>query len=245
MVNANSLETVTEIIDFAGLTFRGLRKTELLQPSYDLKLVITVNAEFIVLANKNPRFKKLIMDNYATFDGQVPFLLAKFRNRNSDFEKISGSDFIKDVCIYSKCNAKKVFLLGGYEESNKAAVSVLRDTYKIEIEGYSPPWEPYPFSNQLNDFILEKISMFKPDCLMVAFGAPKQEFWIDDNKEHLRALGTGLAVGVGGTFELIAGKEKRAPEIIQKVGLESIWRLCQNPSRFKRFVNNFKMFKYI
>ncbi len=236
-----------DVIEFANLKFRGLTKEILLKEEKDLKIIITVNADFIATANKNQRFQKLINDNYATFDGQIPYFLAKRKNYNVYFEKISGSDFIYNICEYSKNNNKRVFLLGGLEESNRIAVEKLTTQYGISIDGFSPEYKPYPFDKVHNDVIIGKIKNFKPDFLLVAFGAKKQELWIDDNKEFLQKNGIKWAIGCGGTFELIAGYKKRAPEFIQKIGLEGVYRFLKEPKwfRLKRLLRSFYMFKYI
>ncbi len=236
-----------DYIKFANLTFRGLKKEEILKYEKKLKFIVTCNAEFIVKANENEKFRKIINKNYATFDGQIPYFLAKLQNKNINFEKISGSDLIYDFCKLAKEKDYKIFLLGGYEESNKLAMKKLRKRYNIQIDGYSPPYEPYPFSKENNENILKKIKNFKPDILFVGFGAPKQEFWIDDNKKFLEKIGVKWVIGSGGTFEFVSGKIKRAPKIVQKIGLESVWRFLMEPKwfRLKRLLISLKIFKYV
>jgi len=106
----------TKYVEFANLTFKGLRRTDILREDKILKFIVTVNAEFIVKANKNDAFKKIIDKNYATFDGQIPYFLAKKQNSNAIIEKISGSDLIYDFCEMAKNKNKNIFLLGGDEE---------------------------------------------------------------------------------------------------------------------------------
>lgn len=233
-------------IKFANLIFKGLTKQILLQESDKLKFIITVNAEFIVKANENERFKNIINSNCATFDGRIPYVMAKNKYPDIYFEKISGSDFIYDVCEYAKKHNKKIFLLGGYPDSNKLAAEKLKKMFGIEIDGFSPPYKSYPFDKEHNYLILERIIKFKPDFLFVGFGAPKQEFWIDDNKEFLENNGVKLAVGSGGTFEMVSGKFKRAPQFIQKIGLERLWRFIIEPKlfRLKGILASLKIFYY-
>ena len=230
---------------FADLTFRGLTKDILLKEEHSLKVIVTVNAEFIVMAHKNDRFRKIINDNFATFDGQIPYLMAKLQNRGLYFEKISGSDLIYDIARFARMNRKRVLLLGGIEESNARTVQILKDGYGIDVAGYVPAHRPYPFDEAHNSAMLRRIEDFRPDFLLVAFGAPKQEFWIDDNREYLERIGVKWAVGVGGTFDFVAGREKRAPKFVQTACLEGLWRLIQNPKRFKRLIHVFEVFKYV
>jgi N-acetylglucosaminyldiphosphoundecaprenol N-acetyl-beta-D-mannosaminyltransferase len=234
-------------INFANLKFRGLEKQKLLEDDTSLKFIVTVNAEFIIKANSDNEFKKIINDNYSTFDGQVPYYLAKKQNPDIYFEKLSGSDLIYDFAEMAKEKHKKIFLLGGYEESNAQAVEKLRNTYNITIEGFSPEYKPYPFEEEHNNNILKKIKSFSPDILFVGFGAIKQEYWINENKDFLKKVGVKWVVGSGGTFEFVADTIKRAPVWIQNIGLEGIYRMLKEPNmaRVKRILLSFKIFKYI
>ncbi len=234
-------------IKFANIIFSGLQKEDVLSESDSMKLVATVNAEFIVTANNNKRFLKILNESCTTFDGQVPYLIAKVKNKKKKFKKISGSDLIYDFCDFASHKNKKIFLLGGYEDSNKNAVNKLKKKYNIQISGYSPKFMPYPFDNEHNKIIIEKISQFNPDILFVAFGAVKQELWIDDNRQLLNNIGIKWAIGCGGTYELVSGEVTRSPKIMQIIGLESIWRLINEPKMFrlKRVIKSMLVFKYI
>ncbi len=233
------------IIEFCNLKFKGFNKENVFyRESNNLNFVIPCNAELIVKAQKNKRFANIINNNIATLDGQIPYILFKLKNRSIEVEKLSGSDLIYDFCELAKNNNKRVFLLGGYPESNSLSVKKLKEKYRIEIGGYSPPYEPYPFSEKNNKTILEKIVKFKPHILFVGFGAIKQEFWIDDNKNLLQSIGIEYAICCGGTFDFVSGRIKRAPKFIQKIGLEGVWRLILEPKwfRVKRLIESSKIF---
>jgi len=164
-----------------------------------------------------------------------------------NYEKLAGSDMIYDFCEFAKKHNYKIFFLGGKIANNKIAVEKIREQYDITIIGYSPDFEDYPFSDKFNSSCLEKIVAFKPDILFVGFGAPKQEYWIDDHIALLSEIGVKYAIGCGGTFDFVSQKIKRAPVFIQKIGLEGVYRLFQEPSkmRWKRLVDSCKFFKYI
>ena len=87
---------------------------------------------------------------------------------------------------------------------------------------------------------------FSPDYLFVGFGAGKQESWINDNFNLLKELNVKMVVGSGGTFEFVSGKITRAPKLIQKIGLEGVFRLLVEPKMFrlKRIMKSFKIFYY-
>lgn len=235
------------VVKFCNINFKGLTKDKLFENYNKLKLIIPTNAELIVKAQENEKFRNIISSNYATFDGQVPFYFAKKQNKSVGIEKISGSDLIYDFCEMARESNKKIFLLGGYEDSNSEAVLKLKEKYHISIEGYSPPYKPYPFDKEHNEIILSKIKSYSPDILFVGFGALKQEFWIEEHRDILEDMGISWVIGSGGTFEFVAGKIKRSPNIIQKIGLEGLWRLLSEPKlfRFKRLLVSLLIFKYI
>ncbi len=83
--------------------------------------------------------------------------------------------------------------------------------------------------------LIQRINKTQPDIIFIAFGAPKQEEWICENLKKMPSV--KLAIGVGGSFDFVSGKVKRAPLILQKLGLEWLWRLILEPRRIKRIYN--------
>lgn len=236
-------------MEFCNINFKILKKEMLfLREENETKCIIPVNAQVIVLANSNKRYMDFINSHYSTFDGEIPLKAAKKKSDDfKEIKKLSGSEIIYDFCKYAKDNSLKMFFLGGYEDSNTEAVKKVRENYGIEIEGYSPPYEKYPFSKQFVEKCIEKISSFKPDIIFVGFGAPKQEWFIDEQLSKLNVLGVKYIIASGGTFEFVSGKIKRAPAWISMIGLESVYRLFQelNLARFRRILYSFRFFKYI
>lgn len=235
------------MVYFCNLQFKGLTFKNVISDFDKYKQVLTVNSEFIVKAQKEKRLARLINEKVSTFDGQVPYLLAKIKNSRQEFTKISGSDLIYDLCSFAKKNNKKVFLLGGKSRSNYKSIEILKMKYNIEISGYSPEYRTYPFGSIHNELILTKIREFKPDILLVGFGAVKQEYWISDNEETLESIGVKIALGCGGTFEFVSGEIPRAPESLQKLGLEGVYRFFQEPKlfRLKRLIISLGIIKYL
>jgi N-acetylglucosaminyldiphosphoundecaprenol N-acetyl-beta-D-mannosaminyltransferase len=236
-------------MQFCNINFNILNKKELFErKENETKCIATVNAQFIVLANTDKRYMDYINSNYATFDGEIP--LKEARKYNKDFtnaEKLPGSEIVYDFCEFAKNNKYKMYFLGGYEDSNKGAVAIVKDKYGIEIEGYSPPYEKYPFSDSFKLNCLSRIKAFRPDIIFVGFGAPKQEWFIEENKEFFNSIGVKYIIGSGGTFEFVSGKIKRAPAWVSKIGLESVFRLLNEISiaRLKRIAYSFRFYKYI
>ncbi|MDE5886031.1 MAG: WecB/TagA/CpsF family glycosyltransferase [Muribaculaceae bacterium] len=230
-----------------GVRINCLHLDDLFKKTDDCKLLVTVNAEAIVRAQKEERLRRIINSHYASIDGQVPLWLFKSRHKGVDIDKISGSDLIYDVAEWAAKTGKRIYLLGGLEDSNTKAVDILKNRYNgLEIVGYSPEYSPYPFPDEKNLRILSSIKEFKPHVLFVGFGMGKQEFWSEDFFNELSESGVELIVGCGGTFEFVSGKIKRAPKKVQQIGMEGIWRLFQEMKwfRFKRLMTSFKIFYY-
>lgn len=222
-------------------------RADLFVPYPDLQVLIPMNAECLVKSNSDALLKDFINSKRTTIDGQIPLWLFKIKNPSEKIEKLSGSDIVYDFCEYASLNNLKVFFLGGKESSNCKAIRNLREKYpSLDIDGYSPPYEPYPFSMNNNSRIKDRLSEFKPDIVFIGFGFGKQEYWVKDNQEFLKDKGVKWTVCCGGTFEFISGEIKRAPVMIQKIGLEGFWRLLMEPKLFrvKRLITSFKIFKY-
>ncbi len=234
---------------FCNLTFNILHKRDLfIRADDELKCILPVNAQVIVLANTNERFLHFINSNYATFDGEIPLKTARVSNAYfKDAEKLSGSEIVYDFAQFAKENDLKLFFLGGKADSNAEAVLNIRNAYGVKIDGFSPDFEEYPFSEKFVLSCREKIRAFKPDILFVGFGAPKQEYFIEDNFDFLKSCGVKYALGSGGTFEFVSGKIVRAPRWIQRAGLESLFRFCKEISwmRFRRILYSCKFYRYV
>ncbi len=237
------------IMQFCNLNYNLLCRDDLFtRKENELKVIVTVNAQFIVLANTDKRYFDFINAHYATFDGKIPLKFAKKKCKEfSCAEKLSGSEIIYDFAQFAKENGMKLFLLGGKPLSNDIAVQKLREKYSILVEGFSPKFEEYPFSEDFVKTCLDEIADFHPDILFVGFGAPKQEYFIEDNFDFLKSCGIKYAVGCGGTFEFVSGALPRAPRCIQKIGLESLFRFFTEISwmRFSRILYSLKFFRYI
>lgn len=235
------------MISFLKLNFELLTRADIFRERENLLFVVTANAEIIIKTIEEKKYELITAKGQRTFDGQIPFFLAKIRHPKVSIEKISGSDLIYDISVLANSNREKVFLLGGLEDSNSEAQVKLRLLYPDAFfQGYSPPYAPYPFKEELSDHIKKIIKDFSPQYVFVGFGAGKQEEWISDNFDFLSSLKVKIVVGSGGTFEFVSGKLKRAPKFFQKIGLEGVFRFLVQPEwfRLKRILKSFKIFYY-
>ncbi len=130
-----------------------------------------------------------------------------------------------------------MFLLGGKEGIAKAAggENILKNYPNIKLEGYHHGYfkgSHIGYNNHEEELnIIDDINKAKPDIIFVGLGFPKQEIWIDANKERLSSK---IIIGNGGTMDILSGNAKRAPEAFQRLGLEWLYRLIKEPSRIKR-----------
>lgn len=148
--------------------------------------------------------------------------------KNEFKEKIPGSNLIWDIANLAIKHNKSIYLLGGFNNTPKLVAEKLAawSSGKIKIAGYS---NKYPEDPR----VIEDIKASKADILLIAYGPITQEEWIVSHKEKLPC---SLYIGLGGTFDYIAGTKSQPPQFIRNAGLEWFWRLLTqpNPKRIKR-----------
>jgi len=198
-------------------------------------LICTPNIDHIMQARKDTSFQKIINSSSLCICDSLYVLWASRFLGNNLVEKVAGSDFLP---LFAKVAAKKgykIFLLGANSNvAKKAASNLLLKNSDLKIVGTLSPTSKELENESKNKKMIQLIKKSKPDALFVAFGAPKQEKWLYEN---LIELNVPLCMGVGGTFDFIAGYRKRAPKWIQRIGLEWFYRLVQEPRRlWKRYL---------
>jgi N-acetylglucosaminyldiphosphoundecaprenol N-acetyl-beta-D-mannosaminyltransferase len=192
--------------------------------------VITLNAEILYRATKEPALLELInRADLVTPDGAGIVWAAKKLGRPVP-ERVTGIDLLQAVAHKAPEAGWRLFLYGGEPGVAELAAANLRKKHPgLMIVGTAHGFIPPEEQEQLR----EQISRSRPHLLLVALGAPRQEFWIRDN---LPSLGVPVAIGVGGSFDVIAGLARRAPGWIQKAQLEWLYRLVKEPWRYKRML---------
>jgi len=143
-------------------------------------------------------------------------------------ERVTGVDMVPRLAELSARKGYGIFLLGGKGDVAERAGKYLQKSYPgVNIVGTYAPVEENLARLDHNE-ILTRIHAAKPQILFVALGNPKQEKWI---WMHRKRLGVPLAMGVGGSFEILIGDVRRAPRWVQQCGMEWAMRLVQEPSR--------------
>jgi N-acetylglucosaminyldiphosphoundecaprenol N-acetyl-beta-D-mannosaminyltransferase len=205
--------------------------------------VVTVNAEIFVLAHEDQRFAEILAKTVNTIDGRVLHGICKLLYPKRGVVRQNGSNFIFDLAKHCRDHSEMLFLLGASEQANALAAQRLRDEFPgLEISGFSPPLQGYPFARDWNTLILDQIAKVEPHHLVVCFGPKKQEFWIHENSSRLASVGVRCAYGLGGTIDFLSGTKPRAPKWIEFIGAEWLFRLvCEPRARFRRTLKMFKM----
>ena len=194
--------------------------------------IATPNPEMLLEAGKNAEFLYLLNHTDSNIpDGTGIIWAAKHIYRKKILrERITGTDLMREICANIP-NSTRIYLLGAGNGIADTVKDKLEKKYSVNIVGTSSEISSVENDEKLRD----EINKSKPEILFVAFGAPKQEFWLQRNLPHLNSV--KVAMGVGGAFDFIAGKRRRAPLIMRKMGLEWLFRLIQQPSRIKRIYN--------
>ncbi len=195
--------------------------------------IATVNADFVVKALTDPELRQLLQEvDMATADGMPLVWGARLLGTPLE-ERVAGADMVPALAELSARKGFSMFFLGAAPGVATRAGEILQAQYpNLKIVGILSP--PPSSVLDMDHAIIEKIKTAKPDILLVAFGNPKQEKWIG---MYGRELGVPVMIGVGGTFDFIAGQTKRAPLWMQRSGLEWVFRLAQEPKRlWKRYV---------
>lgn len=191
--------------------------------------VVTPNLDHCRLLRSNRDFAAAYEKSGLVIPDGWPLVAASRITKCRIRRRVTGSDLIIPLCQSLALNGFSVFLLGSSPQVLRASAEKLKELASgLIISGaYSPP---FGFENDKRevDAINRLITELRPHALIVALGAPKQELWM---KAHVPNLPIGVAVGVGGTLDFLAGKQQRAPGIFQAVGFEWLWRAASSPRR--------------
>ena len=193
------------------------------------------NVDVTVRIQSDPMLANYYKNAALTLVDGVPVMWAAKFLGSPLKEKISGSDLVPEICKLAEQKGYKLYFLGGRPGAAAAAKEILEVKYPdINIVGtYAPPFG-FEKDEREMERIFSKIREAAPDILLVGLGVPKQEKFI---AACYRELQVPVSMGVGVTFEFIAGIVKRAPLWMQRSGLEWFWRLCMEPGRlWKRYL---------
>jgi N-acetylglucosaminyldiphosphoundecaprenol N-acetyl-beta-D-mannosaminyltransferase len=198
--------------------------------SLSCQQVVTVNPEFVIEAQHNSQFRQCINQAALVVADGIGIVWASRFLQQPVPERVTGTDTLPALAQLCATRGYRLYLLGaapGVAEVAGARLEQLAPSLQI-VGTYAGSPSP-----EEEDAILERIRAAQADILCVAYGAPAQELWIWRN---LARLPVALAIGVGGAYDFLAGRQLRAPKIIQGMGLEWLYRLYREPWRWRRML---------
>lgn len=205
----------------------------------DCRIVVTVNVDFIVNTlsvfaskAKNPELLRVMQESFFVFADGMPIVLLSKLVGHALKERVAGSNLFEKMIAQAAKSGKRVFFLGGNPENTIATSQILLKKYPdLQIAGMDTSMIKMDDSQEClaqHKKICQKIQDDHTDLLLVGLGNPKQELFAYRNQKALAGI---VSIGIGGTFNFIAGGVKRAPRWMQKGCMEWIYRIIQEPRR--------------
>jgi N-acetylglucosaminyldiphosphoundecaprenol N-acetyl-beta-D-mannosaminyltransferase len=200
--------------------------------------VVTPNPEFLVYTQEHPWFKSILNQADLAIPDGIGLIWASRFLASRSLKRISGTDLMEKLCALAVKKGWSVYLLGGASSVALKSLTALKNRY-LGLNGWAesgPKLNLLPITYYLSPKqeiarVVRRINLRKPDFLFIAFGMGKQEKFIWDNWDKLNVK---LAMGVGGAFDYLSSQVPRAPKWIQKIGFEWLYRLIQEPWRWRR-----------
>lgn len=192
-----------------------------------LHLVATVNPEFVMRAQTDREFARVLDSAALCLPDGTGVVWAMRRQDCRINEPVAGTDMLPLLAATCARRGFRLFLLGaGPGVANELATRLRQENPTLEVAAHAGDPDPATDAETL-----KLIHEHRTDVLLVAYGAPKQELWIDRMRASLEVA---VAMGVGGAFDYITGRVPRAPRWMRKAGLEWLHRLFHQPWRFRR-----------
>ena len=204
----------------------------------ECRYVVTPNVDHTVLLQENDGLCKSYEEAHLILADGHPIVWASRLLRQPLPERVPGSELVPSLFdSFNREGKLRVFLLGAKPGVAATAAANMKLTWpNIETVGvYSPPigFEDDPDES---NYILGRITLTRPDVVIVGLGAPKQEIWV--NRYH-HQINAKAALCVGATIDFLAGEQVRAPKWMQRSGIEWVHRMCSQPKRLvKRYAKD-------
>ena len=202
------------------------------------KYICVSNVHTTVMSYENEEYRKIQNGAAMALPDGAPLSSYSRRKGYKQAQRVTGPDLMLELFAISKEKGYRHYFYGATEETLQSMKEVLeRDYPGIQIAGmYAPPFRA--LTPQEDAQIVAKINEARPDFIWIGLGAPKQEEWMYQHMGQLQ----GVLIGVGAGFDYLAGYIKRAPRWMQRMSLEWLYRLLQDPKRLWRryFTSNVK-----
>jgi N-acetylglucosaminyldiphosphoundecaprenol N-acetyl-beta-D-mannosaminyltransferase len=229
---------VGETVDFSGLKVdnvtlaEAVAKVESLITAHQPSLVVTPNPEMIVAAQDDTELRAVVNNAALRVPDGISMVVVKKLLGDPLKERVSGIDLMQRLLAVAAKKGYKAFFLGSAPGvADEAAVKARELNPGLLVVGTNDGY----FKDEAA--LRAKIMAAKPDLLFVGLGAGRQEKWLAAN---LTKLGVPVGMGIGGSLDTIAGKVRRAPVLVQKLYIEWLYRLLQQPWRWRRQISLIK-----
>lgn len=193
--------------------------------------VVTANAEIIMMCQQDKEYNNIVSEqaDLVLPDGAGAVWAGRYLG-NEVPERVAGFDLYNQLLKLSADKGYKAYFFGGAPGVAEAAKNKAEELYPgVQIVGCRNGY----FTEAEEENIIKEINDAAPDMLFVALGAPKQEKWLVKYRNQLKPR---VLMGIGGSFDVLAGKMERAPKWMQEASLEWAFRLYKQPSRFMRML---------
>ncbi len=201
----------------------------------------TVNPEFLILARDDPAFRKALLEADLRLADGTGIVVASWLLGRPLPCRHPGVDLVVSLASIAARRGESIYLLGaGPSVAEQAAAALLHRFSTLRLAGAEMgPAEGIDLTTEAEEALVARIRASGATILLVAFGAPLQETWL---ARHKHALGVPIAIGVGGSFDVLSGRVPRAPHFIRQLGLEWLFRLVRMPWRWRRQLSRLPRF---
>jgi N-acetylglucosaminyldiphosphoundecaprenol N-acetyl-beta-D-mannosaminyltransferase len=202
---------------------------------------VSINAAKLVAMHDDDELRGILSRcELASADGQ-PVVWASRLLGEPLPERVAGIDLMQELLALAERRGYRVYFLGTKPDVLARAVSRLRERHPdLRVAGVHDGY----FPAEDNDLVAAQVAATRPDMVFLALPSPRKEYWLNHHGPH---LGAAFVMGVGGSLDVIAGDVRRAPVVLQRLGLEWMFRLAQEPRRLLRryLVTNTRFVVYL
>jgi N-acetylglucosaminyldiphosphoundecaprenol N-acetyl-beta-D-mannosaminyltransferase len=225
-VRARVLGCPVDIVDMATAVYTLVeiverRRTD---PTAHPAVVITLNPEMVMMARRSPAFSSVLESAALVVPDGIGLVRALRRRGHSEVERVGGADLIGAYLPQAERHAHRIALVGGAPGVAGAARDRMVEAHpRLQVVAVSdgPPERATALD----------VEQSHPEMVLAAFGAGRQELFLD---RYLGPIGAATGIGVGGALDFLAGRVRRAPAAVRRLGLEWAWRLAVQPWRLRR-----------
>ncbi|MCR4330098.1 MAG: WecB/TagA/CpsF family glycosyltransferase [Candidatus Roizmanbacteria bacterium] len=237
-------------LNFLGSNLIFLDKKDILelflknkQQVQEMVHIVSINPENVVCMKQDKVFERVVTKAQGHIPDGIGIVIAAQILYGRNVSRLTGVDTMEYLLTVAGNQRMRAVLIGGRSKLAESIANCYKKRYPgFEITGIEGYKDIRKCKNAETEGIFHIVSTAKPHLVFVAFGSPWQEKWIDDHRTQFTG---SVVMGVGGSFDLLSKSLVRAPILLQKFGLEWLFRLIQEPHRFRRQLQLVVYIKYV